>query len=88
MDISSSMYVMRTNEAGEEVELEYEVTGYWSPPVRGRLYMKNGDPGYPDEPGEMEDIQVWFEGKEITDTLSAEETKEARWALEAAIEYE
>ena len=39
-------------------DLEVEVVFYYSPAVRGRQYMPNGDPGYEDEPAELEIEQI------------------------------
>lgn len=33
---------------------EYDIEYNYSPPMAGRFYMNNGDPGYPDEPAEVE----------------------------------
>ncbi len=52
-----------------EVELDGRVTPY-HPAV---MYLKNGDPGYPEEGGELEDFTVTLDGKDITDELSKEE---------------
>lgn len=58
---------------GEEVEVE--VTGYWVPLMNGRMYLSNGDPGYPDEGGYFEDIGGSIE-------LTEDELKFAKWRLE------
>ena len=34
--------------------VEMEVTGEYYKGCRGRMYLRNGDPGYPDEPAEFE----------------------------------
>ena len=41
-----------------EVEVSASVTSF----VRGRMYMSNGDPGYPDEGGDVEDLTVLIDG--------------------------
>ena len=28
----------------------------------GKMYLRNGDPGYPEEPAEVEIVNVWFHG--------------------------
>ena len=38
----------------EYEDLAFEVEFDYSPFRPGRMYMPNGDPGYPDEPAEME----------------------------------
>lgn len=40
--------------------VEMEVTGEYYAGCRGRMYLRNGDPGYPDEPAEfsIESIEV------------------------------
>lgn len=68
-----------TEEEGFEVNDKYVVTGtitgyYHCVYIPGRMYMPNGDPGYPDEEGEdlthfeIEDIKIWNEdGEEVND---------------------
>lgn len=41
-----------------ESELEVEVSVTLGRP--GRMYLSNGDPGYPDEPGEVEVLGAWI----------------------------
>jgi hypothetical protein len=50
----SSGLVYSQDDCQVEVEVDY-IAG--SP---GRQYMPNGDPGYPDEPGEMEIISIFL----------------------------
>ena len=47
---------MNTVEMRIESELEIKVTGSIVPFQKGRQYMPNGDPGYPDEGGYCEDL--------------------------------
>lgn len=39
-------------------ELEVEVTASITPFIKGKMYLKNGDPGYPDEGGDIEDLEI------------------------------
>jgi len=39
-------------------EQDVEVSYAYSPGRPGRMYMPNGDPGYPDEPAEVEILSV------------------------------
>ena len=56
---------------------ELEVEGHYSPGRPGRMYLRNGDPGYPDEPPtfEIERVRAQTEfrnasvGLDITDLL-------------------
>ena len=36
----------------------------------GKMYMPNGDPGYPDEPAEVVINKISIDGEELTDLLS------------------
>ena len=56
----------------EDNETEVELEGYVSKYHPAVMYLSNGDPGYPEEGGELEDFSVWLDGKDITDTLSKE----------------
>lgn len=54
-----------------------DVEGHYSPGRPGRMYLRNGDPGYPDEPPEFEIERVWAQvefrgssvGLDVTDLL-------------------
>lgn len=59
-------YIYDDDDNETEVELEGTVTKY----CPARMYLSNGDPGYPEEGGELEDFAVMLNGKDITDTLS------------------
>jgi hypothetical protein len=54
-------------------ELDITVTGDYRAGVKGRLYLKNGDPGYPDEPEEFEITKIEHLGKDITDQVPIED---------------
>jgi hypothetical protein len=45
---------------GDEIEITAEYTYY--PGCKGKMYMRNGDPGYPDEPPEAEIYLVYRQG--------------------------
>ena len=50
-------------EGNEDIRIEGEITPYY-PAV---MYLRNGDPGYPEEGGEIEDPRVFriVDGKEL-----------------------
>ena len=52
-----------------------------SPAVR---YLRNGDPGYPSEPAEVDLISVKLNGIEVSDTISVKEEDEI---MEACFEW-
>jgi hypothetical protein len=37
------------------------------------MYLSNGDPGYPEEGGELEDFTVKLDGIDITDEITEED---------------
>ena len=39
-------------------ELDVVVTFVYTPPTPGRMYERNGDPGYPPEPAEVEVLRI------------------------------
>lgn len=43
----------RTVQFEVKPNLVIRVKGIYSPPVDGKMYLSNGDPGYPDEPAEF-----------------------------------
>jgi len=51
-----------TLDLGELGETEVTVNYSYSPAVPGRQFLKNGDPGYPDEPAELEVLSLAYEG--------------------------
>ena len=36
----------------------------------GKMYLRNGDPGYPDEPAEAEILNVWLYGRDVLQYLT------------------
>ena len=50
-------------------EIEATVGIWYSPGRPGRWTMANGDPGYPDEPPEVEIREVWVNDREVSETL-------------------
>jgi hypothetical protein len=56
---------------GVTFQVEFNAT----PGSPGRMYMANGDPGYPDEPVEIEILSVKLEGndQDLSDMLQAGE---------------
>ena len=75
MLVTTVIYIERDDEV-----IEVEVTGHWVPFVKGRMHLSNGDPGYPDEGGYFEEIEI---GGVIE--LTEEELKEAEGRLEWAL---
>jgi len=63
-----------TLDAGELGEFEVEVHFTYSPGTPGRMYMPNGDPGYPDEPAEFEVVGVTYQSFDITNWFDICET--------------
>jgi len=49
-----------TLDFGNLGEHEVQVDYTYSPGRPGKMYMPNGDPGYPDEPAEVEILNVWL----------------------------
>jgi hypothetical protein len=62
-------YIYHLDGTEIEVDLDGSISKYY-PAV---MYLRNGDPGYPEEGGELEDFTVTLDGKDITDELSKEE---------------
>jgi len=54
----NGQFVAQIDNGEEEVNVTFDVTFTMSPIIPGRKYMRNGDPGYPDEGGEIEIINV------------------------------
>lgn len=50
---------------GVEIDIEFQ----YEPLVPGRMYMSNGDPGYPDEGGEFYIEKAFIGGQDVTDLL-------------------
>ena len=50
---------------GVEIDIEY----WHEPLVRGRMFMDNGDPGYPDEGGEFYIEKAFIGDQDVTELL-------------------
>ena len=55
-------------------QLELRVEGVYIPFRHGKMYMSNGDPGYPDEPAEFEITKVFFKDTDVSDLLNEIDT--------------
>lgn len=66
------------------------LVGYeYSPGRPGRMYMPNGDPGYPDEPAELQIIEIWVgNGCLYWESLSESLQAEIERGVEQHIENE
>lgn len=51
-----------------ELEIEFEATPY----TPARMYLSNGDPGYPEEGGDFEIHKVSIQGVDITDLFDGD----------------
>ena len=49
--------------------IRFEVSGEYIPLVKGRKYMSNGDPGYPDEGGYIENLDISLGGNSLMEVL-------------------
>lgn len=49
--------------------LEFEVVASATKGSPGRMYLPNGDPGYPDEPGEFEMEEAYLSGVDMGEFL-------------------
>jgi len=49
-----------TLDLGALGEVEVVVDYTYSAGRPGKMYLRNGDPGYPEEPAEVEIMNVWF----------------------------
>jgi hypothetical protein len=58
------------NDANDE-EVEVELSGTISKYHAATMYKNNGDPGDPEEGGELEDFTVTLDGVDITEYLKA-----------------
>ena len=56
-----SSHTLDTSIDGSDVQVDFE----YHPAVPGRMYMRNGDPGYPDEPAEVEILSVIRDGDKL-----------------------
>jgi len=74
--------VMTVERNGEELEVEVEGNIY--PGHKGVHTLPNGDPGYPDEPAEVEITDITLDGKVFD--LTDEEMEKAHELLLRAVE--
>lgn len=54
------------------LEIDVEVSGTFISGTPGRMYLDNGDPGYPDEPAEFHIEKVLWQGLDIMKALENE----------------
>ena len=52
-----------------------QITGLFTPGDPGCQFLPNGDPGYPSDAGEVDDIIVTLKGRDITDYLTSKYTQ-------------
>lgn len=67
-------------EEGEDIltlEIDYKI----NPFTPGKMNLSNGDPGYPDEGGDIEEISAKWRGIDITSTLTEYEMKQLKRAI-------
>jgi len=69
MSLNIELFIERDGE-----ELCVEVQGLYYKGMKGRMYERNGDPGYPDEPAEVEIINVTRDGRPFELTEAEQET--------------
>lgn len=55
----------------EYMDIEFIVRGTYEPLVRGVHTLSNGDPGYPDEGGFIDEIEIYIDEVDVTDVLSS-----------------
>ena len=62
---------------GVDIDIVYQ----YEPFIPGRMYMDNGDPGYPDEGGEFYIEKAFIGGQDVTELLEdkLESIAEAYW---------
>jgi hypothetical protein len=56
----------------EDVRGEYDVTVEydWTPGRPAVMYLRNGDPGYPEDPAEFEIVRIEANGLDITSDIT------------------
>lgn len=67
--MSATFSQTTTLDFGSLGEHEVEVQYTYSPGRPGKMYLRNGDPGYPPEPAEAEIIAVYLFGHDILSQL-------------------
>jgi hypothetical protein len=63
-------------------DTEYVVTGNYRKRVPARMYLRNGDPGYPEEPAEFEIEDVTVCDQSIMEMLQCCWTKDGKHILD------
>ena len=83
MSLNIELFIERDGE-----ELCVEVEGLYYKGMKGRMYERNGDPGYPDEPADVEVTNVTLDGKpfELTDSELEQAHTELMEEAESAFE--
>ena len=66
------------------------VEGEYTPGTQDKLYCRNGDPGEPGDPAELEIESIWLGDQDITEFLTPEQTKKIQESAEikAVEEYD
>jgi len=77
-------YLYDANDEEIEVLLDGTISKYHP----ATMYKNNGDPGDPEEGGELEDFSVKLDGIDITDTLSKDEYERLREYFVDTYDYE
>ena len=65
----------------DQEDIDVHIVGTYSPGLKGCRTLRNGDPGYPDEPSDAELLHAYVDGVEFKLTDS-----EVDKAIEALIE--
>jgi hypothetical protein len=63
-------------------EIEFKAEVFYTKAQQGRMYMANGDPGYPDEPETMEIENLWVGDTDVSFLLRSkwkEELEDSAW---------
>jgi len=68
MSHSRKTEITWTSDTLDGVEREYVVKGTCCPGEPDVWYLPNGDPGYPGSPPEVEDVELWFNGKKVPES--------------------
>lgn len=69
---------------GIPLEVDYDFT----PPRDGKWTLNNGDPGYPDEPAELDIESVYVIDSNVYDILSDESLNEINDLVFKKVQYE
>jgi len=68
--------------------VDLEVTGEYQRGYEGKMYMRNGDPGYPGEAAGIDDIDILHCGESIIGILSGSVIEEIEMLAVRVIENE